>query len=64
MRPFERFARQPGSQIVSLAHHYVDITSWAQGRMILDNEKVHDVMPDEISDPDSTTIAEPVQEQS
>jgi hypothetical protein len=32
--------------------------------MILDYEKFHDVMPDEISDPDSTPIAGPVQEQS
>jgi inward rectifier potassium channel len=59
------WARQSYShQDIRWHQHYADITSWAEGRMILDYEKFHDVMPDEISDPDSTPIAGPVQEQS
>jgi inward rectifier potassium channel len=35
-------------------HRYVDITSWEDGRMILDYEKFHDVTPEvSISDPKS-----------
>jgi inward rectifier potassium channel len=45
-------------------HHYADITSWAEGRMILDYEKFHDVVPDKTSDLDEAPIAEPVREQS
>jgi inward rectifier potassium channel len=59
------WARQSYShQDIRWQHHYADITSWAEGRMILDYEKFHDVVPDEISDPDSTPIAESVQEQA
>ena len=31
-------------------HQYVDITSWAQGRMVLDYEKFHDVVPDKVQE--------------
>jgi inward rectifier potassium channel len=30
-------------------HRYVDITSWADGRMVLDYEKFHDVVPEPAS---------------
>jgi inward rectifier potassium channel len=57
------WARQGYShQDIRWQHHYADITSWAEGRMILDYEKFHDLVPDEVSDPDSTPIAEPVPE--
>ncbi len=41
-------------------HHYVDITSWAQGRMVLDYEKFHDVMPDKLPESDRAHIADRV----
>ena len=55
------WARQSYShQDIRWQHHYADITSWAEGRMILDYEKFHDVLPDEISDPDSLPAADRV----
>ena len=43
------WARQSYShQDIRWQHHYVDITSWAEGRMILDYAKFHDVVPDDI----------------
>lgn len=59
------WARQSyAHQDIRWQHHYADITSWTEGRMILDYEKFHDVVSDNISDPDGASIAEPVQEQS
>jgi inward rectifier potassium channel len=59
------WARQSYShQDIRWQHHYADITSWAEGRMILDYEKFHDVVPDKISDAVGAPIAEAVQEQS
>ena len=59
------WARQSYShEDIRWQHHYADITSWAEGRMILDYEKFHDVVPDKISDPDGAPPAETVQERS
>jgi len=59
------WARQSYShQDIRWQHHYVDITSWAEERMILDYEKFHDVAPDKISDPDGARLAEPARKQS
>jgi inward rectifier potassium channel len=59
------WARQSYShEDIRWQHHYADITSWAEGRMILDYEKFHDVVPDKISHPEEAPIAEPVNEQS
>jgi len=59
------WARQSyAHQDIRWQHHYADITSWTEGRMILDYEKFHDVVSDNISDPDEASIAQPVREQS
>jgi inward rectifier potassium channel len=55
------WARQSYShEDIRWQHQYVDITSWAEGRMILDYDKFHDVVPDKISDRDEAPLAEPV----
>jgi hypothetical protein len=50
-------------QDIRWQHHYADITSWSEGRMLLDYEKFHDVVSDSISDPDGASAAEPAKEQ-
>ena len=57
------WARQSYShQDIRWQHHYADITSWVEGRMILDYEKFHDVMPDKTSDSDGASVGEPAPE--
>jgi inward rectifier potassium channel len=47
------WARQSYSyEDICWQHNYVDITSWAEGRMILDYEKFHDVVPEKLPGPD------------
>ncbi len=55
------WARQGYShQDIRWHHRFADITSWAEGRMILDYEKFHDVMPDKTSDSDRAPTADRV----
>jgi inward rectifier potassium channel len=58
------WARQGYSyQDIHWQHRYVDITSWSDGRMVLDYEKFHDVVPDKIPSRDEAPITEPAHEQ-
>ena len=57
------WARQSYShEDIRWEHNYVDITSWAQGHVVLNYEKFHDVVPEKLPGPERVPAPETLHE--